>query len=167
MKKLVFAAFAASLTLPLSATQAQNPDIVVSSSRSIEKFVEDISQDLSENLEWSNPLRSDLQGTGVAQVLFQCGADGKPVNITMYRKAGSQKVNWLAKRAVSRIDVLHPLPNGVSEDQLYLANIIIADSPVQYAQLSRKLNKREAQRLASPNGRGNILAFTSGKSPST
>ncbi len=167
MKKLVSVAFAASLALPFSAIQAQNADIVVSSSRSIERFVEDISHDLGRNLEWPNPNRSDLQGTGVAQVLFQCGPDGKPANITLYRKSGSTKVNWLAKRAVSRINVLHPLPNGVSEDQLYLANIIIADSPVQYAQLSQKLNKREAQRLASGKDRGKIFAFTLGNSPST
>lgn len=167
MKKLVAAAFAASLTLPLSAIQAQNADIVVSSSRPIAQFVEDISRDLERNLEWPNSDRSSLRGTGLAQVLFQCTPDGKPVNIRVYHRVGSSRVERVAKRAVSRIKVLYPLPNGVTEDRLILANIIIADSPSQYAQLSRELNKREAQRLASGKDRGKIFALTVGKSPST
>ncbi|MDZ4308530.1 hypothetical protein [Allopontixanthobacter sp.] len=167
MKILASVAIAASLALPLSAIQAQKADIVVSSNRSIERFAEDISRDLDRHLQSPTPLRSQVQESGVAQVLFQCGPDGKPANITMYRGASSLAVNRLAKRAVSKIKVLHPLPSGLSEDQLYLANIIIANSPVQHAQLSRQLQKREAQRLASGKDLRKIFAFNVRNTPST
>ena len=173
MKKLVFAAVVASLILPSAGIQAKNtqtvkrPDIVVSSGRSIGNFVEDVAYDINRELNRPQLRPAYSEGSGVSQVLFECGPDGKPVNLKMYHKAGSPAVDRAARRAVSKIRSLHPLPQGVGQDQLYLANIIIAENQSQYDDLAKELNQREARRIAAAKGDRKIFAFNLGASPST
>ena len=168
MKNILLVAVATSLALSPAGIQAQNVDIVVSSNRAIDRFVQDVSRDLEREL--NRPTRAALfysQGSGVSQVLFECGPDGKPTNISMYSKAGDASVDRRARRAVAKIHSLHPLPQGVDQNQLYLANVIIAEDAREYDQLSAELNQRETQRIAAAKGDRKIFAFTLGKSPST
>jgi hypothetical protein len=166
MKKILFVAIATSLALFPAGIQAQHDEIVVSSGRSVDNFVEDVSHDLDRQINRRSLRSYQMQETGVAQVLFECGPDGKPTNITMYNKSGPG-IGRLARRAVSGIRSLHPLPKGVTNDQLYLANIIIANDPRQFDKLSNELNQREEQRIAAAKGDRKIFAFTLSKSPST
>ncbi len=166
MKKLLFVAIATSLALTSTGMQAQTDDIVVSSDRSVNKFVEAVSRDLDRSLNRFS--RSSFnEGTGVAQVLFECGPDGKPTNIKMYSRAGDVGVSRQARRAVANIRSLHPLPQGLTNDQLFLANIIIAKDSRQFNELSEELNERETNRIAAAKGDRKIFAFTLSKTPST
>lgn len=167
MKKILFVAIAASLALTPTGMQAQTNDIVVSSNRSVNNFVESVSRDLDRSLNRFSRSTFNQTGTGVAQVLFECGPDGKPTNIKMYSRAGDVGVNRQARRAVANIRSLHPLPRGIDQDQLYLANIIIASDARQFDELSEELNERETNRIAAAKGDRKIFAFTLSKTPST
>lgn len=167
MKKLLFVAIATSLALTPTGMQAQTDDIVVSSSRSIDNFVEAVSRDLDRSLNRFSRSTFNQTGTGVAQVLFECGPDGKPTNIKMYSRAGDVGVNRQALRAVANIRSLHPLPQGLTNDHLYLANVIIAKDSRQFNELSEELNERETNRIAAAKSDRKIFAFTLSKTPST
>jgi periplasmic protein TonB len=166
MKKLLFVALATSLAVSPTGIHAQEDGIVVSSGRSVDDFVNDVSRDLDRELnriDISSPRHLE---NGVAQVLFECGPDGKPINVRLYKKSGFW-TGLKARRVVSKIRSLHPLPQGVSHDQLYLANIIIADSPREFEELSEELEQLEKQRIASAKDGRKIFAFNLSKSPST
>ncbi|WP_379923135.1 hypothetical protein [Erythrobacter sp. R86502] len=166
MKKLLFVAFATSLVFSATVIHAQQGGIVVSSGRSVDDFVNDVSRDLDRQLKRIAITSSRQHGNGVAQVLFECGPDGKPINVRMYKKSGFW-TSLEARSVVSKIRSLHPLPQGITHDQLYLANIIIADSPREFQKLSEKLEQLEKQRIASATGDRKIFAFNLSKSPST
>ncbi len=165
MKKLLFAAFATSLTLMPGGLQAQDDDIVVTSARSVERFVQDVSHDLDRELNRRNRTNYQLSGTGIVQISFECGPDGKPTNVAYYRKDDNADVNRLARRAVSKIRSMHPLPRGITDDQTFLANIIMADDPVQFEQLSGELYRSEKTRIAASNGSRKVFAFNLAKPP--
>ena len=165
MKHILTAVITASLAILPTGLSAEKPDIVVSSGRSIDNFVEDVATDINRELNRKSYRMRAIQGTGVAQVLFESSPYGEPINLKMYRHARDEGVNRLARRAVSRIRSLHPLPQGVDQDQLYLANIIIANDAREYDQLSRDLNQREAQRIASAKGDRKVFAFNLSASP--
>lgn len=166
MKKLLLVAFATSLAMSPTGIHAQQDGIVVSSGRSVDNFVEDVSRDLDRQLNRFDVTSPRQQETGLAQVLFECGPDGKPTNIRLYKKSGFW-TGLKARRVVSKIRSLHPLPQGVTHDQLYMANIIIADSPREFEKLSEELKQLEQQRIASSKGDRKIFAFNLIKSPAT
>lgn len=165
MRKLFFVTLVASLAILPTGIQARQDSIVVSSGRSIKTFVEDVSRDLNRELSRVDIVAPRQQESGVAQVLFECGPDGKPINVRLYNKSGY----WTgleARRVVSKIRSLHPLPQGLTHDQLFLANIIIAESPHEFRKLSEKMNRLEKQRLASSSGERKVFAFNLSISPS-
>lgn len=159
MKNITLGALVASFTLlPVQAQEQDytNYDNVVIGWRSVDKFVSDVSNDLDRTL---NRLSLPVAGTGIVQILFECGPDGKPTNISYYRKANDRDVNRFAVRAVSKISNMHPLPSGISEGQQYMANIIIARDSVEYRDLAKELNRREQLRIAAAKGSNKIFAF--------
>ena len=114
MKNITLAALVASFAI--FPVQAQDQDYsnyenVGIGGRSLDKFVSDVSKDLDRTLNRSS---RPVRGTGIVQVLFQCGPDGKPTNISYYRKDNDRDVNRFAVHAVSRIPTMHPLPSGIS-----------------------------------------------------
>ena len=159
MENITLSALVASFALlPVQAQEQDytNYDNVVIGGRSVDKFVSDVSKDLDRTLNRSSlPVR----GTGIVQVLFQCGPDGKPTNISYYRKDNDRDVNRFAVHAVSRIPTMHPLPGGISEGQQYMANIIIARDRFEYEDLSKELNRSEQLRIAAAKGSNKIFAF--------
>ena len=159
MENITLSALVASFALlPVQAQEQDytNYDNVVIGGRSVDKFVSDVSKDLDRTLNRSSlPVR----GTGIVQVLFQCGPDGKPTNISYYRKDNDRDVNRFAVHAVSRIPTMHPLPGGISEGQQYMANIIIARDRFEHEDLSKELNRSEQLRIAAAKGSNKIFAF--------
>lgn len=159
MKNVTLAALVASFAIfPVQAQEQDynNYDTVVIGERSLDKFVRDVSKDLDRGLNRSSLTAA---GTGIVQVLFECGPDGKPTNISYYRKDNDQDVNRLAVRAVSKIRTMHPLPRGLSEDQQYMANIIIARDRFEYEGFSKELKRSEQLRIAAAKGSNKVFAF--------
>lgn len=167
MKNMIISALVASFTLFPVGIQAQdqvpNYENVVVGGRSVDQFVEDVSQNLDRVLNHSSLKNMPVRGTGVAQVLFQSGPDGKPINISFYRKDNDQDVNRLAARAVSKIRTMYPLPSGISEDQQYMANIIVARDYLEYLDFSEDLDRSERARIAASTDSHKILAFNQKK----
>lgn len=163
MKNIILSALMASFTLFPVGIQAQdqapNYENVVVGGRSVDQFVEDVSTNLDRLLNRSSLTDMPVMGTGFAQVLFQSGPDGKPINISFYRKDDDVGVNRLAARAVSKIGSMYPLPSGISEDQQYLVNIIVARDYLEYLNLSEDLDRSERARLAASTDSHKILAF--------
>jgi hypothetical protein len=162
MKNITLGALVASFAIfPVQAQDQDytNYDNVVIGGRSLDNFVGDVNKDLDRALNRSRPVTRAIMGTGIVQVLFECGPDGKPTNISYYRKDQDGDVNRLAVRAVSKIRTMHPLPHGVSENQQYMANIIIASNYLEYEDLSKELNRSEQSRIAVSKGSNKIFAF--------
>ncbi len=164
LKILVATSLIATLAVS-SPAQAQNIvvnpnyDNVVIGGRSLDIFVGDVNKELDRTLNRTIPRAQPVMGTGIVQVLFECGPDGKPTNISYYRKDNDGDVNRFAVRAVSKIRTMHPLPHGVSEKQQYMANIIIAGNYLEYEDLSKELNRSEQSRIAASKGSNKIFAF--------
>jgi hypothetical protein len=162
MKNITLGALVASFAIfPIQAQDQDytNYDNVVIGARSLDRFVGDVNRDLDRGLNRSTPRDQPVLGTGIVQVLFECGPDGKPTNISYYRRDNDGDVNRLAVRAVSRIRTMHPLPSGISENQQYMANIIIAGDYYEYEDLSKELNRSEQSRIAASKGSNKIFAF--------
>lgn len=164
MKNLVLAALAASLALAPGGTLAQPEDIIVSSARPIDQFVEEVSRDLDRQLKRHGAPYPHFAETGLTQVFFECGADGKPTNIRVGRKSGLF-AGSTARRAVAKLRSLHPLPQGVSHDQTFLANVIIASDRDQLEELTEELQQLERERIAAERGGRKVFAFTLRVSP--
>lgn len=159
MKNITLAALVAAFAICPAQSQEQDYtkyDHVVIGGRSMDKFVGDVSKDLDRTL---NRSTLPVRGTGIVQVLFQCGSDGKPTNISYYRKDNDRDVNRFAVHAVSKIPTMHPLPIGLPEGQQYMANIIIARDSFQHGKLSKELIRSEQSRIAAAKGSNKIFAF--------
>jgi hypothetical protein len=106
-----------------------------------------VSRDLDRQLN-AAAFRQD-HGDGYAIVRFERGEDGRPANVTFYRRSGVLSVDRLARRAVSRLGARGGLPETGDANQPYQANIVLATSEPSYRKLAADLAKAERQRLAS------------------
>ncbi|MBO6768723.1 MAG: energy transducer TonB [Erythrobacter sp.] len=143
--------------LLMTAVPAISQDIIVSAEEAA--AVERISRELDRNLVAADWSRNRSAGEGIAMVRFQRGADGRPVNVKIYRRSGSGSVDRLARRAVNRLGLSVPLPAIGGDGQLFQANIIVASSDAEFANLSTTLGKLEKARLADPRERA-VFAFS-------
>ncbi len=165
MKKLLSAVLLTTLAIgaiPLSAKQER---IVVSASP-VDTWQGAIGRNLDRNLARINFEDPRRPTDGIVQVRFECDEDGKPANVTVFRKSGNPRMDRGVVQAVSRLDSLHPLPEGISHGQLFQANVIVAGSEERFERLSRKLKQEEAERLAASSpAEGKVLAFNLISSP--
>ncbi len=167
MKNILYVAIATSLAFSPTSIVAQpsdREDIVVSS---IDRFIDEVARDLDRNLNRSPRVLHAPQGVGLVQVQFECDQNGQPANVTFYRKSDDPRANRLAREAVSKIKSLHPLPAGVEKNQVFMANIILADTNLQFAELSDQLKRSEAERIAASAGKPKVFAINLVRSPSS
>ena len=133
--------------------------IVAPNQRAVDQFVEEVSQDLSDELGnvQVDPLR--LSG-GIARIRFQTDANGKPEKVWFYDKARDRQGNRVAMRAIRRLDGIDLESIGYPQDTVIHANVVISRTPEQTAQLMEKLARDEAARLAAADpGERRVLAL--------
>jgi TonB family protein len=147
--------------LLVTGVPAASQDIVVSAENAA---VDSISRDLSRNLVRADWPRPQPTGEGITMVRFQRGADGRPTDVTIYRRSGQRSVDRRALEAVTRLGRGTPLPAIGTPNQIFQANIILANSHEAFADLSSQLVKLEQARLADPRER-TVFAF--GSAPRT
>lgn len=131
---------------PIAAKQPGN-DIEVSAPSSVAAWSESLAQDIDRNIDHQLEIfgmRGDVP-TGLASVRFTCSETGEPANIELIRRSGDQRMNSLAKSVVGDIKSLHPLPSGVGEGQVFVANVLVAADQKAYDRDMAKL-RDEAQR---------------------
>ncbi|MEL7445008.1 MAG: hypothetical protein AAGK02_04260 [Pseudomonadota bacterium] len=167
--KLILApALAIAVALPLSvpanagekASAGQNEGpIVVRSQLTMEEWQEQMSRDLDRKLAHAPATRTLSMGSGIVQVSFTMGADGKADNLELY----SNSANWLSKRtamrAVRRLDNLSAVPVDDPQNARFLANIIIASDQETHDKLAAKLAKSERKRLAAADDESEYIAL--------
>lgn len=139
-----------------------NPEIVVTSGRSTADLVAAVSADLDRQLfRVARGQRQELDD-GIAVVRFECASDGTPDKVALIRRSGDADTDKVAIEAVERLASLHPLPAGVSDRQLFQANIIFADTWRQRDKLSRQLAREESARIASSGEERAVFAINAG-----
>lgn len=147
-------AFGASASPALSGPR----EIVVSS----DSAIAEVSQDLARQLDLTARQMRETHGDGYAIVRFERGEDGRPENVTFYRRSGSSSVDRLARTAVRRLGGGDGLPDTGVANQMYQANIVLANSEESARDLTVALLRAEKQRLASSAAERTVLALSAG-----
>lgn len=160
MNKFSTLALSVAVTASLLATPLASQEIIVSPS-SHAVFVNTVQADLDRQLQKTR-FASPWGNTGATSVRFTAGMDGRPDDVRTYRKSGSPHVDRAARRAVSRLTSLSPLPRGAKNGQVIQANIIFAGSEKQAERLQRRMERQEADRIASSPAEREVLALTVG-----
>ncbi|MEN2787960.1 energy transducer TonB [Sphingomonas qilianensis] len=113
----------AALALTLSATQA-----VASSAHQVDTLDEWV-QHANKELKRSMVPPRDGSG-GKSTVTFRRGADGRPTDIVVLTRGGH--IASAARRSVSRMRNLPPLPSGFTPDQRITMHLLVGDATNQY-----------------------------------
>lgn len=125
MKQLALVSIAL-VACPSAATANPHQDIVaVAPNPSVAQWTDALSHRLEGALRYPYAFREPTPSGGVS-VTFKCSEDGAPAAIRVVRRSGSSRLDRAAVAAIHRIKSLHPLPAGMSRNQLFQANIIFA-----------------------------------------
>ena len=141
--------------LPAGAIAAEKPIVVTGPEVSLNAWSGRVVRALDRNLYYPIPIRGE-PNEGVASVKFLCSEDGTPSQVVIVKSSGSRDLDASAMRAVARIATLHPLPNGITHDQPFQANII-------YATSQKKLDRQMAALLAEAKNHNAWIANRSEK----
>ena len=158
MNKLAIFTIPAALAVTAIAVPLASQEIVVSP-RSDTTFVTEVSRDLDEQLNRIR-LAPHWDASGISKVRFQAGPDGKAVHVKTYEGSGNGALDRVARKAVSRLTSLNPMPYGSEQGQVIQANIIVASTHSQLERLSRRLAREEAARIARSPDERKVLALT-------
>lgn len=158
MNKLAIFAIPAAIAASALAVPLASQEIVVSP-RSEQTFVTEVSKDLDKQL---NYIRFDPRSgnSGLTKVRFRADSDGKATSIKTYKGSGNTEIDRVARKAVSRLTSLSPMPYGSGRQQVIQANIIVASSDRDLDRLSRRLAREEAARMAQGPEEQQVLALT-------
>lgn len=126
--------------LPAGAVAADKQIVVTAREVSLDTWSGRVVRAMDRNLDYPMPIRGE-PNEGVASVKFLCSEDGSPSQVMIVKSSGSRDLDASAMRAVARIATLHPLPQGITHDQPFQANII-------YATSQKKLDRQMAALLA-------------------
>lgn len=152
------------LTLALSAglfatsgvaTYAQNEHTVYAGKHTKSVWANRVSNDLSGKLEYPNTPTS-----GFVSVRFECGPDGKPINIVVVNHSHS-RFDAKSIRAVRSLRSLHPLPTSIKTGQKMQANLIFATNEYQLSRQALLLERAEATRLSASQSEQTVLVLSS------
>ena len=136
---------------PFAAAQAEekHDDIVVTSPSAMADWQASTTRSLDRALQRSPLERTTTPDSGIVQVTFTLGADGRPQDVAIY----DSSANWAAERsalyAVRRLGDIGDVPVTNPQGVQFLANIIFADSAIERDDLARTLAASETARLAS------------------
>lgn len=86
---------------------------------------------------------------GLATVTFRSGEDGRPTDVALTKSSGDRQLDRAAIRAVERLHSLRPLPTDISDDQLFLANIVFATDSKRTKYLLAESSRTDAPLFAA------------------
>lgn len=151
--KIAFApalALAAAVPLASPALAGENhEDIVVTSRADMQAWQADATRTLNRALENNPRERNASPSSGIVQLTFEMGADGKPANIELY----SRTTNWTsvraARHAVRRLGDISDVPVSNAGNARFMANLIFANSAQQRDELAAELARSQSARFAA------------------
>ncbi len=132
-----------------TATAAKADDIVVLSKAKMKAWQARTTRALDRALERSPIERTAVPGSGIVQVGFTLGADGRAEDVEIYGSSADRIAEKSAMHAVRRLRTLQDVPVSNKMNARFLANIIFADDHTQYRKLAKTLEVSERARLAS------------------
>jgi periplasmic protein TonB len=146
-----------------SSSLAGEPDkgIEVTGPTSVATWSQAVSRNLDYNLD-NEIQRSMMKGsipTGSASVRFRCSENGEPTAIEVMDKSGDWRMKSIAKGAVADIKTLHPLPAGLSADQVFVANIVVATGEEDQARYMADLRDKAQSRTSMAGSSLQPIAF--------
>ncbi len=163
MNTLTKTAFASALALgAFTATTpaiAGDDGIVVQSQAAMEEWSQDVTRSLNRGLIQSERFSNTRPKSGIVQVRFTVGADGKAENVSLYRSSGHAPTDRVATRAVRWIARLGDAPVQNLRDQTFQANIIFAPDAPEHEALARKLEQMESARIASSGAEESVVTL--------
>ena len=151
-------AAAVSLTAPAHAGGAFD-DIVVTSPEKLKAWQDDTNRVLNRALE-REPRRRNLHpSSGIVQMTFELGDDGKPDNIELQSNTANRAAARTARHALRWLGDISDVPVTNAENARFIANIIFARSVEQHQELQAELEKSERARLASGDETSEYIAL--------
>lgn len=145
-------ALALAVTIPLASPAlagVEHEDIVVTSRAEMKDWQANTTRTLNRALERIPRQRSENPSSGIVQLTFEMGDDGKPANIELLSSGANWTAVRTARRAVLRLGDISDVPVTNAQDARFLANIVFATSVEQKDELMAELERSERARLAS------------------
>lgn len=154
----------AAIMLPLGAVAA-HPDEASMATTAFVPWAQRISGTIGDQLSYPRPMFRQAFATGVVQVKFGCSESGAPSDVSIYRSSKERSLDNEALRAVRKIASLHPLPQGFSAQQHYVAVIIFADDEDGMKRQMKAVRRYAEQRNAWLTRTGSSTAIAMGMFP--
>ncbi|EAQ28812.1 hypothetical protein NAP1_14473 [Erythrobacter sp. NAP1] len=143
------AALAAALAFAAPAAAEHSDAIVVTSPEKFAEWRENANATLDRALQ-REPARRNLRpASGIVQLTFEMGDDGKPANVELVSNTGDGASARTAKHAIRWLGDMSDVPVADAENAQFLANIIFAESPREYRELNAELQRTERARVAA------------------
>ncbi|WP_375381469.1 energy transducer TonB [uncultured Sphingomonas sp.] len=94
--------------------------------------------------------------SGVVRIKFNCSESGKPGGVAVYKSSGNPWLDRAALDAVRHVATLHPLPDGMSHQQRYVATLLFATSYEDYEEGIAKLRAEQLKSNAWFKGQAGV-----------
>ncbi len=143
------------LAASFTPTYAGNGHTVYADTHASAAWAGRVSDNLSNSLRYPNTPTS-----GFVSVRFECGPDGKPVNVAILDHSKG-RFDAEAIRAVRGLRSLHPLPQSMVPGQQLQANLVFATNQYELARQTGRLQQAEAKRLATSRAEHKVLVLNS------
>lgn len=147
---------------PLAASPAlagNATPIEVTSMPEMKQWQKEVSRQLDNALERAPSRNAIVPDTGVVQVAFKLGEDGRAEKLKTLSNSADWAAERMAIRAVKRLKTLAEAPVYNVQERRFLANIIFAETRAQYDELSRNLAQSERARIASSAAEDDFLVL--------
>jgi periplasmic protein TonB len=147
MKLVTLAVIAAAIVVPNSTKANTSHSDIIVAAPSVAEWATNVGAGLRRNLSTisAKPLRHTKLPDGLVAVRFKCSEDGTASAIEIAQNSSSSNLNAAARRAVSRLRHMHPLPAGIGENQVYEAVISVASDSYEFDRQMAKYREARAQ----------------------
>ena len=138
------------LIVPITALSAKEPtqEITVVGQNDLQSWTTRIGHAIDQQMEFPRTIGRVDFDEGIVDVSFKCSEDGKPSNVALLNSSGSRRLDRAGMSAVQNVSSLHPLPPGISHDQVYRAKLLFAVDDGN----GRAMRRAEALRDKADNG---------------
>lgn len=157
MTKMTWAAvpLAVLLCIPATTLSAQPPSappiVVTASPRAVAlaEWSTRVGQGIESKMRFPHKLGQANAGDRLVEVAFVTDDNGGPEQVTVVTKSGDQRTDRAAVRAISRMDTLAPLPEGMERNQAFRAQLLYVDSSTDRRHIERRADALRAKARAS------------------
>jgi len=132
MKQVLLTAIAVVMTLfPNAQAKQRGADIKVTAATTVQVWAAKLSRTLNERMRYPRSLSPTEQLAGFAHVRFSMDADGTIKGMWLSKKSGNQKIDRAALDAVSRLNQISVMPEGIDASRKIEAHLFFAENEQQ------------------------------------